>query len=566
MLRFLRIRNLAVIEAVDVELGDGFTVLTGETGAGKSIVVEAVGLLLGGRASADLVRTGESQAILEAVFEDGDQELLVRREVTAQGRSRSFVDGEMVTNSALRALSARLVELHGQHEHQALLDPETHLETLDVFGRLTESARGVAAAWEQFTASRMRLEQSLMDERERRARLDLLEFQLGEIDRAVPRDGEDDELAAIRQVLVNAERVRLLCSDIYSTIYDSESCALGQLATAWKRLSELSSLDSSFAPYLEARTSIKAQLEDLALAARRYGEGVDASPHRLQQIEERLALLDRLKKKYGPTLADVVRTWRALSVERQLLTDPEAGREAIQRECTAARELFLQRAQTLSRERQAAAAEFSSAMQRTLRGLAMERARIEMRLESDPETEQKWRSNGIDHGEFFIAPNPGEEPRPLARIVSGGELSRIMLALKTVTADRGVAASASRRTLVFDEVDAGIGGQVAEEVARHLQALGERFQVLCVTHLPQIAARAAHHLTVTKQARGARTHVSVRALEDREARVTELARMIGGQDIGEPIKGSARELLDRAGTKAKQEETAKGESESRRRR
>src|SRR3954464_9484832 len=258
MLRFLRIRNLAVIDAVEVEFEPGFNVLTGETGAGKSILVEAVGLLLGGRASSDLVRTGESLATIEAIFEDIDgRELIVRREISSQGRSRSFVNGALATAGALRDLSSRLVELHGQHEHQALLDPLAHLPLLDEYARLGELTAPVAAAWEKVRVLRDHLERSRMDEREKAARLELIAFQLGEIEKASPKPGEDDELAATKQVLASAERIERLCQESYAALYESDDAVLAGLGGVWKRVGELATIDPQFNPYVEARDNIK---------------------------------------------------------------------------------------------------------------------------------------------------------------------------------------------------------------------------------------------------------------------------------------------------------------------
>src|SRR6188508_1856492 len=274
MLRFLRIRNLAVIDAVEVEFEPGFNVLTGETGAGKSILVEAVGLLLGGRASADLVRTGEAQATIEAIFEAADaSELIVRREISAQGRSRSFINGALATAAALRDLSERLVELHGQHEHQALLDPATHLPLLDTYGGLESDATHVAAAWTHVRELREHLDRSRMDVREKAARLDLIAFQLSEIEKASPKPGEDDELAATKQVLASAERIQRLCEESYTSLYESDSAILSGLGGVWKRVGELSTIDPRFAPYVDARDGIKGQLEDLAFFLRSYSDG-----------------------------------------------------------------------------------------------------------------------------------------------------------------------------------------------------------------------------------------------------------------------------------------------------
>jgi DNA repair protein RecN (Recombination protein N) len=547
MLRFLRIRNLAVIEAVDVEFEPGFNVLTGETGAGKSIVVEAVGLLLGARASADLVRTGETHATIEAIFEHDGQETVVRRELTSQGRSRSFIGGALATAAALRDLSARLVELHGQHEHQSLLDPSTHLPVLDEHAGLTSLAGQAADAWKAVSTLREQLERSRMDGREKAARLELIAFQLGEIQKVAPRDSEDETLAATRQVLASAERVQRLCAEGYAALYESDDSALAALGGVWKRVGELALIDPQFSSYVEARDGIKGQLEDLAFFLRSYGDSVDASPSRLQEVEDRLALLERVKRKYGPTLADVLARGRDLAREQELLTGAGERVEDLQKTLTAATDQYLTVARELSRLRRDAAAQFARTVEALLADLAMTRTRFEVRFNGVELGAEEWTAAGIDRSEFYVSPNPGEELRPLARIVSGGELSRIMLGLKTMAAG-----TEAGKTLIFDEVDAGIGGRVADVVGMRLRALGDRFQVLCITHLPQIAARATTHFRIEKNVRSGRTLTSVERLSE-AGRVDEVARMIGGSVVTDPVRATARELL---------RGTTRGESES----
>jgi DNA repair protein RecN (Recombination protein N) len=572
MLRLLRIRNLAVIEAVEVEFGPGFNVLTGETGAGKSIVVEAVGLLLGARASADLVRTGESQATIEALFDDRDgSEILIRREVSSAGRSRSFVNGDLATAGALRDLSSRLVEIHGQHEHQTLLDPLSHLPLLDGYADLGEFAERVSSSWRAMRQLRDQFDRSRMDSREKAARLELLAFQLNDIEKVRPIAGEDEELAATKQVLANAERVQRLCEESYATLYDTDGAVLAGLGNVWKRVGELASLDPQFASHLDARDAIKSQLEDLAQFLRRYADGIDASPARLQQVEDRLASLDRLKRRYGPLLDDVIDKGRALARERDLLTEPREGSEGLETALAAARSQYMKDATELSAARRTASQSFARELERMLAELAMAHARFDVRFNEAPLPEEGWTERGIDQAEFFLSPNPGEDLRPLARIVSGGELSRVMLALKTMSIDE-----TENATLVFDEVDAGIGGRVADVVGARLGELGGRFQVLCITHLPQIAARATTHFRIDKTVKRERTVTSVQRL-DGLGRIEEVGRMIGGTAVTESVRASARELLSnsrdggskregasaRAGqTKGKQK--AKGESESRR--
>jgi DNA repair protein RecN (Recombination protein N) len=567
MLRFLKISHLAVIDAVEVEFEPGFNVLTGETGAGKSILVEAVGLLLGGRASGDLVRTGEDVASIEAVFEltrgDGGEEVIVRREITAQGRSRAFVNGALATAGALKDLSARLIELHGQHEHHTLLDPATHVGVLDTFGHL--DGTDTASAFDAMRSAADELARVRRANSARETRLELVTFQLAELDKAALKadaDGatEDVDLAATRQVLASAERVERLCAESYASLYESDEAILATLGAVWRRVGELATLDPKFLPYLEARDAIKPQLEDLALFLRRYADGIEASPARLQQIEERLALLERLKRKHGPTLADVIAKRDALRTE---LADLEGGDERIaklERAHSAARDAYLKAAGALGRARRKAGPELARQLERMLGELAMERTRFEVRFNADPLPEAVWSARGIDAAEFFVSPNPGEELRPLARIVSGGELSRVMLGIKTLTAtsrhgfsdDVDRPPSLSAPGLIFDEVDAGIGGRVADVVGRKLRTLGSAFQVLCITHLPQIAAYADSHFQIEKNVERGRTRTTVRRL-DETRRVDELARMLGGEAISDGLRASAREMLVGRQAKAKGE-------------
>jgi DNA repair protein RecN (Recombination protein N) len=582
MLRFLSIKCLAVIDAAEVEFQPGLNVLTGETGAGKSILVEAVGLLLGGRASGDLVRTGEEAATIEAIFESGrpgpggpgGEEVLVRREITAQGRSRAYINGALATAGALKELSGRLIELHGQHEHQTLLDPSTHLNVVDTFGELDAFATSVADRFEGWRASGEELSRAQKAVGEREARQALVAFQLAELDRAMLVSADEDvELAATRQVLANAERVERLCEESYASLYESDGAVLASLGQVWRRVADLAVIDPRFQPFLDARDGIKSQLEDLALFLRRYADGIEASPARLQQLEERLALLERLKRKYGPTLAECVVRRDAL---RRELADLESGDQRIAHLTSthaAAREAYLTAAQALAVERRRVAMPFAQGMEALAAELAMERTRFEVRF-GDPLAEAAWSPRGIDAAEFFVSPNPGEELRPLARIVSGGELSRLMLAIKTLTATsrNGWTAETDRPPsgvapgLIFDEVDAGIGGRVAEVVGQKLRALGSAFQVLCITHLPQIAACADTHFAIEKRVERGRTRTSVVRL-DAEGRVEELGRMLGGATVTDGLRASAREMLlnqaaaGSVGRQAKGESKPKGESE-----
>jgi DNA repair protein RecN (Recombination protein N) len=567
MLRFLSIKRLAVIDSAEVEFEAGLNVLTGETGAGKSMLVEAVGLLLGGRASGDLVRTGEDAACIEAIFESGAEEVMVRREITAQGRSRAFVNGSLSTTGALKDLSSRLIELHGQREHQTLLDPETHLAVLDLFGGHAQAVSAVAAAFDRLHAATEELARVRRLAADRDARQELIAFQLAELDRVAPTPGEDEELKALRQVLASAERVERLCVESYASLYESDQAILASLGGVWRRVAELATLDPRFQPYVEARDGIKGQLEDLAIFLRRYADGIQASPERLQQIEERLAVLERLKRKHGPGLGDVIAKRETLRRERADLERTDERVAELEHDTAAARTAYLNAARELSVARRRLAPEFASRLMSLLGELAMEETRFEVRFNAQALPEPEWAREGIDVTEFFVSPNPGEELRPLARIVSGGELSRIMLAIKTLTATRrhGFSDGADRPPgssppgLIFDEVDAGIGGRVADVVGRKLRALGSAFQVLCITHLPQIAACADTHFQIDKRVDGGRTRTTVKRL-DAAGRIDEIARMLGGAPT-EAMLATAGEMLAERSAGAKGEAKAKGESE-----
>ena len=540
MLRFLSIRNLAVIDRLELEFEPGLNVLTGETGAGKSILVGAVGLLVGGRASADLVRTGEEQAAVEAIFEDlQGGELVVRRDISAQsGRSRAFVNGALVTSAALRDATGDLVDLHGQHEHQVLLEPSAHLLLLDAFAGLEPERETVGRAFAAVQALTTERDRLALDSREKARREEYLQFQLAEIRRAAPQPGEDEELATSRQVLANAERLQRLCAEAYTGLYEGDGAALTTLASVWKRVGELASIDPQFQPYLAARDAVKSQLEDLAYFLRSYPAEFDGSPARLQEVEDRLAALERLKKKHGPTLQEVFDTEATLA--RELASLEHSGQRAAELAAALAEAStgYLSQAESLSAKRRRVAVEFSERLAAALADLAMTRTRCEVRF-APAKGREGWTPHGLDDAEFYISPNPGEDLRPLARIASGGELSRVMLALKTLAST-----DAPGKTLIFDEVDSGIGGTVADVVGARLRELAGECQVLCITHLPQIAAYGGTHFRIEKSLREGRTVTSVSRLGVRD-REDELARMIAGSDVSSSVRASAREMLKR---------------------
>jgi DNA repair protein RecN (Recombination protein N) len=417
-----------------------------------------------------------------------------------------------------------------------LLDPAAHLDLLDEYAGLTASRPAVAeafAAWQRLHGERQRL---ITGERENAARGEFISFQLQEIDRVRPRPGEDEELLGLRQVLANADKLQRLCTEAYALLYEGDHAALSSLGGVWRRVGELADIDERFRQHVEGREPVKAQLEDLAFFLRSYSEGIDASPAKLQEVEDRLASLERLKRKHGPTLDDVIAKANALRREQDDLANAGERAGRLDGAVNAARDEYKRLAGQLSAARRSAAERFARALERSLAELAMPRTRCEVRFE-DHGSESAWTDRGYDAGEFFISPNAGEELRPLARIASGGELSRIMLALKTLAST-----DAPGKTLIFDEVDAGIGGAVADVVGARLQSLAERVQVLCITHLPQIAAHARTHYRIAKSVKGGRTMTSVARISASD-RTEELARMIGGASITAAVMASAREML-----------------------
>jgi DNA repair protein RecN (Recombination protein N) len=555
VIRFLSVHRLAVIDQLELELGPGMSVLTGETGAGKSILVEAVGLLLGGRASADLVRSGEETAIVQAVLDTpSGNELIVRREVSAQGRSRAFLDGQLVTTAALREAVGSLVDLHGQHEHQALLDPAMQLALLDRYAGLDGDRAGLASAYARLVETREALSRFEASRRTRAERLDMLEFQRHEIEKVSPVAGEDDTLEAEKTVVANAEKLARLAGEAYGALYDDDHAAMTSLAVVWKRLGELAALDPRFQPILDARASVMAPLDDAARTLRDYADSIDRSPERLQAIEDRLAALARLKRRYGPTLDEVIAKALAIAEELGQLGAGDERLIALEQDAHAARSAYKDAADAVSAARRTAAPRLAKALEKAVAELAMSGTRCELVLHPIA-AEGEWGPTGCDRLELLLSPNVGEDLRPLGRIASGGELSRVMLAMKSLAST-----DVPGKTLIFDEVDAGIGGAVADVVGARLHALSAGCQVLCITHLPQVAAFGDEHYRVSKKATEGRTVTRVERL-DEEARETEVARMMGGQAVSAGVRAGARDLLAaQARRKAKVAPKAKGES------
>jgi DNA repair protein RecN (Recombination protein N) len=555
MLKLLRINNIALIPTLELELGPGLTLLTGETGAGKSILIDALGLLLGRRASADLIRTGEDRAVVEAVVELEDAEarlaahglpldgrdVVLRRELSASGKGRATINGALVPLSLLRELASGVAVVHGQHEPQGLLDPARHLDVLDHFAGL-EGAGGLRQAYGELRKVETALDRLRSDRREAGRHKEMLEFQAGEIEGAALAPDEEDHLRLEKARLANAGRLAELSGEAYALLYDDEAAALGRLGQVFRRVEDLAAIDPEFRPHAESRPALVAQLEELALLLRGYEERLDVSPGRLDEVESRLALIERLKRKYGESVEEILGFGERCRRELDDLGSPEEQEKALgeRREALAAD--YLERARSLSRRRRKAAGELEKTIQVELGQLAMEKTRFRIAFDPEKDTDgadrESWTERGLERVEFLLSPNQGEELRPLARVASGGELSRIMLALKSVA--RGDTPGV---TLVFDEVDAGIGGRVAEVVGRKLKTVAAEQQVLCVTHLPQIAAFADRHLSVRKRVEAGRTLTAVEELSF-SGRVEEVARMLAGEVVTETARSHAREMLN----------------------
>jgi DNA repair protein RecN (Recombination protein N) len=551
MLRDLRLKNFAVVESVTVPFAPGLNVLTGETGAGKSILVDAILLVGGARAQTDVIRADAETATVEAVFAldtggtaravldeaglvpDDNNEIVVRRELARSGRHRAFVNDSPVTVGLLERVGDALVEVHGQHEHQRLLESARQLELLDRFADADEACARVGVVHAKHRAARDEAERTRGAERDRAQREDMLRYQVAEVDAARLRVGEEEELRGELRRVQHAERFTTGLNDAAALLADAPQSAAERLARAARILQELGRLDAALAAAGEPLESARIQVDEALNVIRRLRDGIVAEPGRLDAIHERLDILARLKRKYGEDEAAMLRfrDEAAQELERlehhaEVIAEQERVLGELESELRAA-------AAALSSRRRGAASRLAGQVERSLRELGMERAVFEVGLETAADIGPR----GADRVELRLSTNPGEEPKALARIASGGELSRTMLALESVLA------RADRvPTLVFDEVDAGIGGRVASVVARTLAGTADGRQVLCVTHLAPIAALADHHLRVTKSVRGGRTRMAVAPL-DGDERVEEIARMLGGATTTTAAREHARDLL-----------------------
>lgn len=584
MLKYLNISNFAVIEKLEMRFHPGLNLLTGETGSGKSIIVDSLSLLMGARSSALQVRTGERVATVEGYFEIGGEqkaaveqilaeagleikngpELLIRREIHANGRNRIFVDDQSVTAATLRLVQPFLVAIHGQGEQRSLLSAQSQMDLLDSFGGNLSLRDRVAEAYTRWRATLNELSSLEREMIDRERAVDLLQYELSEIKQIAPKPNEDEELMAERKLLTHGEKLLQLGTGAYAELYERDGSVIDRLAALRRQLEELSAIDQRVAPLLELLQQSSAGLMEIAEALRNYGEGIEFSPARLADLEERLSALERLKRKYNTDLEGILKVKGQLSERLQRLTDLSDKEEALRAELKSAEELYRKSAEELTERRLKAAETLGSRVMSDLKFVAMEQSRFfvvvrtvparsdEIKVEHNQPNasynENYFTAHGADSIEFYLSANPGEEPRPLSRIASGGELSRLMLTLRTVSMNHQERSTADSGAVIFDEIDVGIGGRVAEAVGRRLKSLAATRQVLCVTHQPQIARFADHHFVVTKSVEQGRTTTNVRELVGEE-RVEELARMIGGAEEGAPTTvEAARWLLESAST------------------
>jgi DNA repair protein RecN (Recombination protein N) len=555
----LRLENYAVIDNVAVEFASGLNLLTGETGAGKSILIDALALLLGEKASADVIRSGAERAVISAVFEvesqktvsrileengiDSEEDsLILRREIAVVGKGRVFINNQPATVAVLRQLAPFLATIHAQNESLVSFDANARAELLDAFaGTQLEQTSEAFAHWKDI---RQRIADLQRDEQDRLRLLDLWMFQKREIEEAKLQPGEDERLEAEKRVLANAEKIYSAAMNAFDLLYEGPSSTSSSLRAAQKNIEELARYEPKFQEALSAIDSARISVEDVGATLRDYAGGIQASPEHLAEVEDRLALLDRLKRKYGPTLEEVIHLGEDVSRKLSEMENKDEILGKLRQELDRAAQEYLSAARTISKKRYDAARKLEKLVEAEVNDLAMKSSfRIEV---SGTDEEENWTASGFDRVVYLISTNPGDPMRPLEQIASGGELSRVMLALKACveagTRKGSAARTIAQRTLVFDEIDTGIGGKAAEAVGKKLKALSRGNQVLCVTHLPQIATFADHHFMIEKRVSGQRTKTTVRLITGDE-RTEEVARMLSGAKLTETSRKHAEQML-----------------------
>ena len=563
MLQELRIQNLAIIDKLNIDFSNGLNIMTGETGAGKSIIVDALELVLGGRASAELIRTGADEAVIEAAFDmegnkaiadlvssfgidNDDSRIIIKRIVSRAGKNRIYINNSLTNLSTLSIIGDELVDIHGQHEHQSLLKTDKHIDMLDAFGSAGSSAlyelrKDVEGHYNKLKALKERLSELENREKDRVKEEEFLRYQIREIEDSALKPREDEELLSKKSVGANAEKLASFSNNAYEGLYESDAAAMKELSKILNAVKEISKLDNRAEAAAKLCETAIFQLEEVADFLRGYSEKIEFDADEFARIDDRLDLINRLKKKYGSTIEDILLSLEEAKKRLQAMEKLDEDIEHIGAEIDKAKNDVTALAMELSKKREKVARDIEKKVEAELSDLNMKKTRFAVKMwkESGSDTADGFSltSKGIDRIEFLIAPNIGEEPKPLAKIASGGELSRIMLSLKAILADAD-----SVPTLVFDEVDAGIGGAVAETVGERLKSIAKGHQVFCITHLPQIAGYADNHYFVEKKVEGSRTITKVVKLNE-DGRVKELARMLGGKKITETTLKHAEEML-----------------------
>lgn len=562
MLRSLYIRDYALIEELEVDFGPGLNIITGETGAGKSIVIGALKMILGERASTEVVRTGARKAIIEGVFDEADtpvinalleenqidsgEQIIMRREITAS-QSRAFINDSPATVQLLKEVAANLIDLHGQHEHQSLLRTETHLQMVDQFGALDGDRREYERRYKEISALELERRSLVAREQDLRQQRDLIAFQINEIDQVDPQPDEETRLRDERRVLENAEQLFEATQGLNEMLYASEQAVQDVLVTARNELRELSGIDPSFSELASEIETAETIVAEVARSLQQYNAGIEFNPERLEEIRLRTMAIEGLKRKYGGALESVIEHRRSIGETYELAADFEGAITRLEERISKARTGLSEAAIALSEKRKEVAARIRKMIEAELGALGMNDARFEVRFDVavDPNgwvsladgTNVDARADGIDVAEFYISTNVGETPRPLARVASGGEISRIMLALKSI-----LAKSERLPILVFDEIDTGISGAVARRVGRSMAELARFHQIIAITHLPQIAALGDIHLRVSKLVEDGRTKTYMHRLGDEE-RAAQVASLIAGGGVTDAALESARELM-----------------------
>lgn len=555
MLRYITVDSFALIDHLEVEFQNGLNLITGETGSGKSILVDAVALLTGARASQESIRQGKSAARVEGLFElpeghpvrallsehglsSEEPELVIRRELTRSGSNRVIVNGSLTTLGVLSQIGFLVANIHGQNSQQQLLQATRHLDYVDSYGDTSGLLAEVAMRFRELEKLQNELAQIQRFEHDQLQRQDLLRYQVAEIEGLSLRLGLDQELEREAALLGTAERRLQAAQETHQLLYEQDGSALALLDQAVRRLQELSSIDAGLEESAKQLTEIRYSAEDIAYKIRSYGDAVEFDPARLEQVQERLAELERVKRKYGPSLQEVLEYYREAQAELERFENRDADVERLTKRIAETSREYGEAAAQLSNERKERSQELCQAVIRELSELAMQNTTFDVSIETHPEDRSE---KGIDTAEFLISPNLGEDLKPLVKIASGGELSRIMLALKSV-----LKTDQAQSTLVFDEVDSGIGGRTATVLGEKLSRLSKRHQVFCVTHLPQIAAFADRHFHVDKRQEGARTIIEIADLSP-EQRIEELSRMLGGRVVSQTTRRQAEEMLQGTG-------------------